>query len=64
MLVVMLGGCTLAEMAAMRADAEKHDQRLVILTTAIVNGNTLMRSFVPDAADLASQDALRTAQEL
>ena len=63
-LVVMLGGCTFAEMTALRAEAQKIETKIVILTTAIINGNSFVRSFIPDAVELATLDAQRTAQEL
>jgi hypothetical protein len=53
----MIGGCTFSEIAQLRKDFEGD---LVILTTDIINGNSLVRSFVPDCTELATADANKT----
>lgn len=62
MVVMMIGGCTLAEIAQLRRDVE--GSNLVIMTTDIINGNNFVRFFVPDCTQLASADASKTRQLL
>ena len=64
MLVVMLGGCTYAEMTALRTAAAQQDSKLVILTTDVMTSDRLMQSFMPDSTKLASADAAATAAVL
>lgn len=62
--VVMLGGCTYAELTSLRAVAAQQDLKLVVLTTDILTGERLIRSFMPPAVQLASADAAATAAAL
>jgi len=43
-LVVFVGGCTRAEIAAVRTLAKTHKKRYHILTTAVISGSTLLDS--------------------
>ena len=63
-LVVAIGGCTLAEMTAMRVAAAQLNTKLVFLTSDIITGTRLVQSFVPDSAALADADAAATAAAL
>ena len=51
-LVVMLGGITFTEISALRflASRPEHNVRFLVLTTKIVNGRTLLDSFVDQSA--------------
>lgn len=62
--VVMLGGCTYAELTLLRAVAAQQDLKLVVLTTDILTGERLIRSFMPPAVQLASADAAATSAAL
>ena len=63
--VVMLGGCSLAEMTSIRAAMlKKHNVRPVILTTDILTGDRLVGSFIPACAKLAGDDAQATLATL
>ncbi|KAJ2245549.1 Vacuolar protein-sorting-associated protein 33, partial [Coemansia sp. RSA 475] len=41
-LVVFLGGCTSAEIAALRRLSQQHGHRYVVATTQILNGNSFL----------------------
>lgn len=60
-LVVMLGGCTYAEISCLRTAAAQQDMKLVILTTDILTGERLIKTFMPPSVELASADAATTA---
>jgi hypothetical protein len=62
--IIMLGGCTLAELTAARAVSEHVGLQPVFLTTDIITGDRLVRSFMPDPARLASADAKATMSAL
>lgn len=64
MLVVMLGGCTYAEMTCMRADAERAGVELVVMTTDVITGDRFVQSFMPPSVKLASADARATMAAL
>lgn len=61
-LIVMLGGCTHAEMTSLRLALAKKalNMRPVILTTDVITGGRLISSFMPPSAKLADVDALHT----
>lgn len=65
-LIVMLGGCTYAEMTSLRLALARQplNMRPVILTTDVVTGTRLLDSFVPPSAHLADADALHTLSTL
>ena len=52
-LVVFIGGITQAELAALRFMSllENHRREFVVLTTNVVNGNTLMNSFFDEVGN-------------
>nr|XP_006818336.1 PREDICTED: vacuolar protein sorting-associated protein 33B-like [Saccoglossus kowalevskii] len=45
-LVYFLGGCTFAEIAALRLLGNRKGYRFIVATTAIINGNTLIDSII------------------
>ena len=52
-LVVFVGGCTFAEVAALRflSRREGSNTQYLIATTAVINGNTFLRSLLTDIKD-------------
>jgi Sec1 family len=64
-LVVMLGGCTFAEMTSLKAAMmKKHNIKPIILTTDIITGDRLISSFIPASTKLAIADAQATMATL
>lgn len=64
-LVVMLGGCTFAEMTSLKAAMmKKHNIKPIILTTDILTGDRFIGSFIPASAKLAISDAQATMATL
>ena len=64
-LVVMLGGCSYAEMTSLKAAMmKKHNIKPVILTTDILTGDRFIRSFIPASTKLAIADAQATMTSL
>lgn len=65
-LIVMLGGCTYAEMTSLRLALARQplNVRPVILTTDIVTSNRVIDSFIPPPAKLADADAVHTMNTL
>ncbi|KAG5519157.1 hypothetical protein PMAC_002245 [Pneumocystis sp. 'macacae'] len=49
-IVFFLGGCTFTEIAALRfiAEQEKNSREIIIITTSIINGNTIVESALPN----------------
>lgn len=64
-LVVMLGGCTFAEMTALKAALhKKHGLKPIILTSDILTGDRFINTFIPSSTKLAAADALATMTSL
>jgi hypothetical protein len=64
-LVVMVGGCTFAEMTALKtAMMKRHNVKPIILTTDIITGDRLISSFIPASTKLAMADAQATMATL
>ncbi|KAG4306124.1 hypothetical protein PORY_000112 [Pneumocystis oryctolagi] len=49
-IIFFLGGCTFTEIAALRfiAKQEKNSREIIIMTTSIINGNTIIESALPN----------------
>jgi hypothetical protein len=63
--VVMLGGCTYAEMTCIKnVFMKKHNVKPIILTTDILNGDRFVDSFIPACTKLAMADAQATVASL
>ncbi|KAJ3275943.1 hypothetical protein HDV01_006810 [Terramyces sp. JEL0728] len=45
-LIVFIGGCTLAEISAIRKIGENDNRKFVVLTTSVVNGSRMLKSLV------------------
>jgi hypothetical protein len=64
-LVMMVGGCTFAEMTALKtAMMKRHNVKPIILTTDIITGDRLISSFIPASTKLAMADAQATMATL
>jgi vacuolar protein sorting-associated protein 33A len=48
-IVFFLGGCTYTEISALRFIAQREGKRILIATTGIINGTTMMKAAMDEA---------------
>lgn len=54
-LVTFIGGVTYGEIASLRFIGKQHGIHVVIVTTQLINGSTLLETFLPDVLQLAAK---------